>query len=43
MLGGVIADATGDTRFALVTIWIFGVLVLPVAWSLNLRRQAAPT
>ncbi len=43
MVGGVFADATGDTRLALVTILVFGVLVLPVAWSLDLRRQAAST
>ena len=42
MVGGLVADATGDTRLALTTILAFGVLVLPVAWSLDLRRQAVP-
>ncbi|WP_242634290.1 CynX/NimT family MFS transporter [Marinobacter salicampi] len=42
MTGGFVADATGDTRFALGVILAYGLLVLPVAWTLNLRRGKAP-
>ncbi|MBS3805113.1 MAG: MFS transporter [Oleiphilaceae bacterium] len=41
MLGGWFADMSGDTRFALATILTYGLLVLPVAWTLKLSRQSA--
>ncbi|WP_235937711.1 CynX/NimT family MFS transporter [Marinobacter caseinilyticus] len=38
MVGGLVADAAGDTRYALATMLLYGVLVLPIAWTLNIRR-----
>nr|WP_133006902.1 MFS transporter [Marinobacter sp. JH2] len=38
MLGGVLADWTGDIRHAVWAILAYGVLVLPIAFRLNLNR-----
>jgi CP family cyanate transporter-like MFS transporter len=38
MLGGWFADISGDTRFALACILFYGLLVLPIAWTLKLRK-----
>ncbi|WP_404366392.1 CynX/NimT family MFS transporter [Marinobacter sp.] len=39
MLGGLVADATGDTRHALVVMLGYGLLVMPIAWTLDLRER----
>ncbi|MDX1755985.1 MAG: MFS transporter [Marinobacter sp.] len=38
MLGGVLADVTGDVRHALAVMLAYGVLVLPLILTLDLRR-----
>ncbi|MDX1634162.1 MAG: MFS transporter [Marinobacter sp.] len=38
MLGGLLADLAGDIRLALAVLLGYGLLVLPVAMSLDLRR-----
>jgi CP family cyanate transporter-like MFS transporter len=38
MLGGVLADWTGDIRHAVWVILAYGVLVLPIAFRLKLNR-----
>ena len=43
MLGGLVADASGDIRHAIVAIVIYAVAVLPIALTLDLRRQPAGT
>lgn len=40
MLGGLIADSTGDVRHAMFTMVAYGILVLPIAWKLDLSRKA---
>ncbi|OEY66170.1 CynX/NimT family MFS transporter [Marinobacter sp. X15-166B] len=40
MLGGVIADATGDVRHALFTMVVYGVAVLPIAWKLDFSARS---
>lgn len=39
MLGGVVADWTGDARHALMLMITYGLLVLPLAFTLNLKRK----
>ena len=39
MLGGVVADWTGDARHALMLMITYGLLVLPLAFTLNLERK----
>ncbi|MBO6809977.1 MULTISPECIES: MFS transporter [Marinobacter] len=39
MLGGVVADWTGDARHALMLMITYGLLVLPRAFTLNLERK----
>jgi CP family cyanate transporter-like MFS transporter len=39
MLGGVVADWTGDARHALMLMILYGLLVLPLAFTLNLERK----
>ncbi|KAA1174499.1 MFS transporter [Marinobacter salinexigens] len=39
MLGGLLADWTGDTRHAIATIIAYAVLVLPLAFTLDLKRK----
>ncbi|MGC8119698.1 CynX/NimT family MFS transporter [Marinobacter sp. VGCF2001] len=39
MLGGVIADWTGDTRHAILTMIAYSLLVLPLAFTLDLERK----
>lgn len=39
MLGGVVADWTGDARHALMLMITYGVLVLPLAFTLDLKRK----
>lgn len=39
MLGGVVADWTGDARHAMMLMITYGLLVLPLAFSLNLERK----
>ena len=39
MLGGVVADATGDTRHALAVMLGYGLLVLPIACTLDLHER----
>lgn len=39
MLGGVVADWTGDARHALMLMITYGLLVLPLAFTLNLERE----
>ncbi|MEC9082505.1 MAG: hypothetical protein VYE45_02000, partial [Pseudomonadota bacterium] len=38
MLGGLIADATGDARHAILAIIAYSALVLPLAFTLDLNR-----
>ncbi|WP_199457718.1 MULTISPECIES: CynX/NimT family MFS transporter [unclassified Marinobacter] len=39
MLGGLIADTTGDPRHAIITMIAYSVLVLPLAFTLDLERK----
>jgi CP family cyanate transporter-like MFS transporter len=39
MLGGVLADWSGDARHAVMVMIGYALLVLPLAFKLNLRRQ----
>lgn len=39
MLGGVIADWTGNTRHAILTMIAYSLLVLPLAFTLDLTRK----
>ncbi|MDX1560452.1 MAG: MFS transporter [Marinobacter sp.] len=39
MLGGLVADWTGDARHALMLMITYGLLVLPLAFTLNLERK----
>jgi len=39
MLGGVLADWSGDVRYAVLTTILYALLVLPVALTLDLRRH----
>ncbi|WP_417565374.1 CynX/NimT family MFS transporter [Marinobacter sp.] len=39
MLGGFLADWTGDARHAILTIIAYSLLVLPLAFTLDLRRK----
>lgn len=39
MIGGVIADWTGDPRHAVITLVVYGLAVLPVIFTLDLRSQ----
>ncbi|MBN7769881.1 MFS transporter [Marinobacter daepoensis] len=39
MLGGVISDWTGDTRHAIMTMIAYSLLVLPLAFTLDLERK----
>ena len=39
MLGGVVADWTGDARHALMLMITYGLLVLPLAFTLSLERK----
>ena len=39
MLGGVVADWTGDARHAMMLMITYGLLVLPLAFTLNLERK----
>ncbi|MCK7548638.1 CynX/NimT family MFS transporter [Marinobacter koreensis] len=39
MLGGVLADWTGDVRHALMVMIAYSLLVLPLAFTLDLKRQ----
>lgn len=39
MLGGLIADTTGDPRHAVITMIIYSLLVLPLAFTLDLKRK----
>ncbi|MBC7325225.1 MAG: MFS transporter, partial [Moorella sp. (in: Bacteria)] len=39
MLGGVIADWTGDARHAILVIIAYAVLILPLAFTLDLKRK----
>lgn len=40
MLGGLIADMTGNANHALVTMLLYGLLITPIAWTLRLPRPA---
>ena len=42
MLGGLVADWTGDARHAILTILAYSVLVLPLAFTLDLKRKKIP-
>lgn len=39
MLGGLLADWTGDTRHAIATIIAYAILALPLAFTLDLKRK----
>jgi CP family cyanate transporter-like MFS transporter len=39
MVGGLLADWTGDARHALLTMIAYAILVLPLAFTLNLERK----
>ncbi|WP_040886965.1 MFS transporter [Marinobacter santoriniensis] len=39
MLGGLLADSTGDVRHALMVMIAYSLLVLPLAFTLDLKRQ----
>jgi CP family cyanate transporter-like MFS transporter len=39
MLGGLLADFTGDTRHAIAVMIGYSLLVLPLAFTLNLKRK----
>jgi len=39
MLGGLLADVTGDTRHAIAVMIGYSLLVLPLAFTLNLKRK----
>ncbi|TNF00749.1 MAG: MFS transporter [Gammaproteobacteria bacterium] len=39
MLGGLLADWTGDTRHAIAAIIAYAILVLPLAFTLDLKRK----
>ncbi|MCG8521617.1 MAG: MFS transporter, partial [Pseudomonadales bacterium] len=39
MLGGLLADWTGDTRHAVMAMVAYSLLVLPLAFTLDLKRK----
>ncbi|WP_375183642.1 DMT family transporter, partial [Marinobacter sp.] len=39
MVGGLLADWTGDARHALLTMIAYAILALPLAFTLNLERK----
>ncbi|HSH26885.1 MAG TPA: hypothetical protein VK972_03810 [Wenzhouxiangella sp.] len=39
MLGGLLADWTGDVRHAVMVMIGYSVVVLPLAFTLDLRRR----
>ncbi|WP_148861096.1 MFS transporter [Marinobacter fonticola] len=41
MLGGLIADSTGNPNHALITLIVYAVLVLPLAFTLDLRTRSS--
>lgn len=43
MIGGLLADWSGDARYAIVFILAYCLLVLPLTFTLNLKRQKGQT
>ncbi|WBU41394.1 MULTISPECIES: MFS transporter [Marinobacter] len=41
MIGGLIADWSGDIRHAIMVMVVYSLLVLPIAFTLDLRRRPA--